>query len=241
MDSWKTVAERCDRKERELRRRILSIPGSRRELLRLTKAGADQGRILTLLASAVTDTTWWHQGARRNKQNLESIANQLETVANHAQRISLAPSSYATFWLEMSEMGDPKRAKSAKERSPTWLFGLMRQYAKHCRDRAGCFSTLLKEYAPRQRRAMIDCLLLEVWLRTRQYHDKEVASLLTNAFEAAGLKRTFTEFQIQKHRQRYVVPRIEAYLEREAKSLKGMSGKDRLHRALQGNDFISSV
>jgi len=35
---------------------------------------------------------------------------------------------------------------------------------------------------------------------------------LTNAFEAVGSKREFTEDQIKKHRQRYVIPRIKAYL-----------------------------
>ena len=138
-------------------------------------------------------------------------------------------------------IGKWERVKSPEKGSPTWLFELMRLYAKNRRDMAKAFGNLLREHPPRQRRAMIDCLLLEVWMRTRRYHDEEIAFLLTNAFEAVGSNRTFTKLQIEKHRQRHVVPRIEAYLEREAKLLKGMSGRDRLHRALQGNDFISSV
>jgi hypothetical protein len=55
---------------------------------------------------------------------------------------------------------------------------------------------------------MIDCLLLKAWLLTGKYHDKEIAFLLTNAFEAVGRKREFTDDQIKKHRHRYVVPRI---------------------------------
>jgi hypothetical protein len=70
---------------------------------------------------------------------------------------------------------------------------------------------LLREHPPRQKRTAIDCLLLEVWLRTGKYHDKEIAFLLTNASEAVGNKRVFTEDQIKKQRQKYVVPRIEAY------------------------------
>jgi hypothetical protein len=59
---------------------------------------------------------------------------------------------------------------------------------------------------------MVDCLILEVWLGTRKYHDKEIAFLLANAYEAVGRKREVTEDQIKKHRQRYVMPRIKAYL-----------------------------
>jgi len=79
-------------------------------------------------------------------------------------------------------------------------------------DKAKAFGKLLKEFPPRQKRQMIDCLILEVWLRTRKYHDKEIAFLLTNAHEATGRKREVTEDQIKKHRQRYVMPRIKAYL-----------------------------
>lgn len=59
---------------------------------------------------------------------------------------------------------------------------------------------------------MIDCLLLRAWLMTGKYHDKEIAFLLTNAFEDVGSDRVFTEDQIKKHRQRYVVPRIKEFL-----------------------------
>jgi hypothetical protein len=87
----------------------------------------------------------------------------------------------------------------------------MQLYAKNCRERAKEFGNLLREHPPRQKRLMIDCLVLEVWLLTGKYHDKEIAFLLTNASEAAGHKRVFTEDQIKKQRQKYVVPRIEAY------------------------------
>jgi len=49
------------------------------------------------------------------------------------------------------------------------------------------FADLLRKYPPRQKRQLIGCLVLEVWLSTRKYHDKEIALLLTNAFEAFQL------------------------------------------------------
>jgi hypothetical protein len=166
---------------------------------------------LSLLASAVDDVDFWRKSVRAKKRELESIANQLETVAKHAQRISLDPFCYGTLWLAMLGIAKWEMVKPSKELAPIWIFELMRLYAKNCRERAKAFGNLLREHPPRQKRAMIDCLLLEVWRLTGKYHDKEIAFLLTNAYEAAGHKRVFTEDQVKKQRQKYVVPRIEAY------------------------------
>ncbi len=210
-DTWREDWERSERKHRELQDRILAIPGSQRVLSKLTKEGANREKLLSLLANAVLDVGFWRKPVRGKKRELESIANQLETVADHAKRISLDPLCYGTLWLAILGIGKWEMVKPPKERAPTWLFGLMRLYAKNCRERAKAFGNLLREHPPRERRAIIDCLLLEVWLRTGKYHDNEIAFLLTNASEAAGHKRVFTEDQIKKQRQKYVVPRIEAY------------------------------
>lgn len=88
----------------------------------------------------------------------------------------------------------------------------MRLYAKNCREKAQAFGNLLADYPPQQRRMITDCVMLEIWLGNRRYYDRDVALLLTNAFEAAGKKRKFTEDQVKKQRQRYVVPRVKLYL-----------------------------
>jgi hypothetical protein len=211
-DTWREAWERSEQKHRELQDRILAIPGSQRVLSKLTEERADRGHILSLLASAVTDKDFWRKEMRRKKRELESIADQLETVANHAQRISLDPLCYGSLWLPLLGIGEWDMVKPPQQRAPIWIFEFMRLYGKNCRERAKAFGSLLREHPPRQKRMMIDCLLLRAWLLTGKYHDKEIAFLLTNAFEAVGSKREFTEDQIKKHRQRYVVPRIQAYL-----------------------------
>jgi hypothetical protein len=211
-DTWTEAWERSEQKHRQLKDRIRAIPGSQGVLSRLTTAGPDREEVLSLLASAVQDVDFWRRAVRGKKRELESIANQLETVAKHAQRISLDPLCYGSLWLAMLGMGKWEMVKPAHKRAPIWIFEFMRLYAKNCRERAKAFGNLLREHPPRQRRMMIDCLLLKAWLLTGKYHDKEIALLLTNAFEAVGRKREFTEDQIKKHRQRYVVPRIKAYL-----------------------------
>jgi hypothetical protein len=210
-DSWKEGWERSEREHRDLQDRILAIPGSQRVLSRLTHEGANRKKVLSLLAGAVEDVDFWRKPVRGKKRELESTANQLETVAKHAQRISLDPLCYCTFWAALLGIGEWDMVKPSNERAPIWIFGLMRMYANNCRDRAKAFGDLLREHPPRQKRTAIDCLLLVVWLGTGKYHDKEIAFLLTNASEAVGNKRVFTEDQIKKQRQKYVVPRIEAY------------------------------
>jgi hypothetical protein len=212
-ESWQEINERLERRDREIERRILALPGSERYLRALVRAGANEGQVVRLLCYAVGEKGWWRKPMRRRKKELESIAGQLETVAKHAQRVSLDYFSYGALWLVI--LGINQRWEDVKppsELSPAWLFGFMRRYAKNCRDKARAFGGLLRTYPPRQNRQMIDCLILAVWLGTGKYHDKEIAFLLTNAYEAVGRKREVTEDQIKKHRQRYVMPRIKAYL-----------------------------
>jgi hypothetical protein len=158
------------------------------------------------------DRTFWVVPLRRRKRELESVAHQLETAANRAERVSLDPGSYGTLWLAVTGLGEWQDVRTPKDLAPTYIFGFMRLYAKNCLEKAAAFGNLLRRHPPPQQREMIDCLLLEVWLSTRKYHDKEIAFLLTNASEADGRKRNYTEDQIKKHRQRYVLPRIKAYL-----------------------------
>jgi hypothetical protein len=113
----------------------------------------------------------------------------------------------------MLGLGEWESIKPPKELAPRFIFGLMRFYATNCREKATEFGKLLRKVPPLQNREMINCLLLEVWRTTGKYHDKELAQLLTIAFEAVGSKKYFTIEQIKKHRQKHVVPRIKLYKE----------------------------
>ena len=77
-------------------------------------------------------------------------------------------------------IGNWDHVKPPKERSPTYIFGFMRLYAKNCREKAQAFGNLLADYPPQQRRMITDCVMLEIWLGTRRYYDRDVALLLTN-------------------------------------------------------------
>lgn len=211
-ESWQEINERLDRRDKEIQRRILALPGSQQDLKKLVAAGASETELLKLLAHAVSKNDSWQKLMRRKKRELESVANQLETVAKHGQRVSVDPFSNGIVWLAMLGIGKWQDLNPAAGTSPAWMFRLMRAYAKNCRDKASAFGALLREYPPRQRRKMNSCLIAAVWLGTGKHYDKEIAFLLTNAYEAAGQEREVTEDQIKKHRQRYVMPGIKAYL-----------------------------
>jgi hypothetical protein len=111
-----------------------------------------------------------------------------------------------------------ERAKAAKESSVKILFAFVRLYAKNCRAKAEHLGKILRQFPPRQRRQMLDAIMLTVWDNTRRHYDRELAYLLTKAFEASGKTKQFSDDQIKKHRQQYVMPRIRQYLERNASS-----------------------
>ena len=166
-----------------------------------------------MFSAFVVTWLWHYRGTRlrvlsRNRK-VENLADQLEMVARHAERVSLDPLCYCTLWAALLGLGKWEHVQPVAQRAPTFMFAPMRAYAKNCRDRARAFGKILRDHPPRWRRMMLDCLLLEVWHTTGRYHDAEVARLVTDAFEAAGKKsKQFTEDQIKKHRQRHVMPRI---------------------------------
>jgi hypothetical protein len=57
---------------------------------------------------------------RRKKRELESVANQLETLARRAERISLDPSSYGTLWLAVLD-GNLKYVRQFLRSYCRWL------------------------------------------------------------------------------------------------------------------------
>jgi hypothetical protein len=227
MTDWREINERLDVRDRKLEQVILSDVGASRALRKLVRGGADRTLVMKLLVSSVHYRDSWQKPARNLKHQLESIANQLEIVANHAERVHQEYLSHAALMvlilhLFSGQFGKKdatwddiwKRANSAKGMAAEVLFRFVRLYAKNCREKAAHIGKLLREFPPRQRRKPLDGLMVAVWHGTKRHYDREVAYLLTKAFEASGEAKEFSEDQIKKHRQRYVLPRIRQYQER---------------------------
>jgi len=232
MTDWHEINQRLELRDKKLEKAILRDVGAQRALRKLVRGGVDGSTVMRLLVFSARDQGFWRKPARRLKKQLESLANQLETVASHAERVHqeyLSHAAVMTLILHVSsgQFGKPnpewddiwKRANSAKGASAKVLFWFVRQYAKNCREKATHLGEMLREFPPRQRRQMLDTLMLAVWHGARKHYDREIAYLLTKAFEAAGKKKQFSEDQVKKHRQRHVLPRIRQYLERSASTL----------------------
>ena len=227
MTDWSEINERLELKDRKLEEAILRDMGAQRALRKLVRAGADKSRVMRFLVFSVRDLHPWRKPARRLKRQLESVADQLETLAKHAEKVDERFHSHAlvmTMYLHLysGKWGkqDPdwdriwERATSTKGSFAKALRGFMYHYAENCRAKATHIGKLLREFPPRQRRKTLDTLMLAVWHDTKCHYDREVAYLLTRAFEVSGKERHFSEEQIKKHRQRHVMARIRQYLER---------------------------
>ena len=227
MTDWHEINERLELRDRKLEQAILNDVGASRAVRKLVRGGADRTAIMRLVVSSVYHQESWRKPARRLKKQLESLANKLETVASYAERVNQEYLSHAaamTFILHVfsGQFGKKdavwdkiwKRANSAKGSSAKILFVFVRLYAKNCRAKATHIGKLLRDFPPRQRRQTLDALMLAVWHGTKRHYDREVADLLTKAYEASGQTKKVSEGQIKKHRQRHVLPRIQQYLER---------------------------
>ena len=145
------------------------LPG--RTLDRLCQAtfldkGWNDSSVNSFMFSAFVVTWLWHyRGTRlrvlsRNRK-VENLADQLEMVARHAERVSLDPLCYCTLWAALLGLGKWEHVQPVAQRAPTFMFAPMRAYAKNCRDRARAFGKILRDHPPRWRRMMLDCLCFE--------------------------------------------------------------------------------
>ena len=172
---------------------------------RLSTIGNDQDQILDSLALIVIDPDQrWRKRVRRNRAQLKNLANNLNSVANHAERITSDITCRGQFWVSVLSGAkyDPKDPTADRTKK---LIHEMRKYAEYNRKKAEKFgSLLLRRQAAQQQRYSRQLLIVKVWALTGRYHDDIVARLLTDAYEAVGKPRHFSADQIKKFRQRYV-------------------------------------
>jgi hypothetical protein len=111
--------------------RIRKFGGVSRDLQVLSATQEGQGRFLELLALTVyTDEQKWRKSAKMAKAQMESLATQLETVANYAERLASSPLCRGQFWMA-TLMQTPYEEPDAKVVAATkHLIRRMRDYAE---------------------------------------------------------------------------------------------------------------
>jgi len=178
---------------------------SPRDLRPLLKAGADETRIVTLLAFTVIDSGKDLPAIMKSRRSLQRLANELMSVTNHATRVVNAPEYDGRFWLAVHGLLSwdlvPKAGAIEKQTLTN-----MRALAQLVKSRGDGLGTLSRKLKAINRVTATRDLLAYVWLSTRHVSrfDAEIAGLLTAAHRAAGRQKNFTTDRIKKFRQRHL-------------------------------------
>lgn len=193
----------------EIETKIENVNGVSFELGRLAKAGADPKKILGLLALAVNEIQWPTK-MRKRQEALRSLAGQMRTVANHAERESLNPLSYSDVWKAIFGKLDWSAVREPSNRAPLPLFQAMREYANGVAGQANSFGHVLKTNLPKERRYPQEMLLLYVHKSTgnASRHLVEVTQLLMHAYDTFGIRRKVTIESLTRVWERHVELRV---------------------------------
>ena len=179
---------------------------SPRDIRPLLEAGAEERRLLSLLAFVVYDGDERLSLMAVRRKQMSSLSAQLLTVWRHATRLVNDPFCDGRIWMALEgllswdEVPIPGRLESGALERIRALAVLLDQRAKAL----GNLSRRLKMHI--RTRGVRD-LLAYVWISTRASHknfDCEVCYLLSAAFKATGKERYFTPDQLKKFRQRHL-------------------------------------
>lgn len=185
------------------------------DLTMLERAGVPRESMLQLLALTVdmTATGTWAELMRNKKDELLSIAGRLETLQPDVDRALRDPSMRLPLWVYIMGRGMALGMKEPKaftfNDSFIGIFTLpitIRFVARTFRDEAKKFGRFLRRYGRAGSQAGIGLLLMRVYLfrllkqgaghnltpQRGPDHLNVLAFLLTDAFEAVGLNKSFS-------------------------------------------------
>jgi hypothetical protein len=193
----------------EIKRNLLATEGIERDLTPIVNKGADRDALLNLLAKAVMGKVGPSDSNRIRKKQLElrSIARQVRTVIEHAERVANNRLNYLEFFSPFTNSNlELYWEKETRRRVGRWPFQGMREFADWAEEEARKFGLLLRHNAQKEADLSIFWLLSWVHSRTGHLFEAQLARLLTDASEAAGQATDFTPAQISKMFRRHVLP-----------------------------------
>jgi phytoene/squalene synthetase len=202
VDSIDNEIAEWNRKFDALKRQI-GRKAAKQYLYALRKAGAQQDVLLELLTATVYDRADISRWMRPARERLTSLADQLTSVTNFAERVDKDPWSDGRFYLALlSRLPWDQVPKPGTVEVAT--LKIMRAFAERTRKRAAAMGSLSRGLSKRDRTYAMRLLLMYVHSTTNKNFDPEIALLLTDAHEAAGKKKCFSPEQIKKFRQRHL-------------------------------------
>ncbi len=193
----------------QIKRKILAMPGARRDLRVIVRAaGVDREVLLDLLAMAVTPQEKKLAVKIRAKQRqLESVAGQIRAVTDDAERLANDPTAYLQFYSPFADgAAEDYRKQRAARLASQWSFAGMRGFAEWAEKEARTLGWWLRRNSQKESKLGILFLLYQVHFWTDKLFEPELARLLVDASEAAGENETFSPSQLTKLFQRTVAP-----------------------------------
>lgn len=178
----------------------------RRDLDVLAAAGVDRKVLLKLLALAPSRDRTWIEIMRQRQAALKSLSRRMETLAREAKERTNDPPSMVQFWActfgGWGSLGMKQPGPMTDDPGIAMVIAGMAVLARRMKEQANRFGRYLKTYG----RADVGVVLLLV--RYRMFRPKmdylnELARLLTDAFEAAGMGKSFSAEGLRKTYKRH--------------------------------------
>jgi hypothetical protein len=200
--------EREEHELKEIERRILGVSGVKRDLNKLARAGADQKKVVTLLALAVFSRNGeWRHVAKQKSKALKTLAKQFRALTDRAERLAEDPLCGPDFWGALLGMITWEQVQWPTKSDPTSPFGsMMRTLATNAERKAALLGKVIRRGAFYERRLAVVALSCYIQKSTGRNYDNMAARLLTDAYEAMGSRHEFSEDQVKKLRQRHMPP-----------------------------------
>lgn len=187
------------------RERVIARNGGH-DLDVLAAAGVDRNVLLKLLALAPSRDRTWTGIMRQRQAALKSLSRRMDTLAREAKQRARDPLSVVQFWAYTSggwgDLGMKLPGPMIQDPGIALVISGMVVLAKRMKEQARRFGRYLKAYG----RADVGVVLLLVryrMFRPKMDHFNELARLLTDAFEAAGMNKSFSADGLRKTYKRH--------------------------------------
>lgn len=186
-------------------RKIRQAPNVQNELGTLAERGANEAKVLGLLALVVLeDAEFTVEFLKSRQKQLTSLADKFERISEEVTAAFSNPFNSSAFvgFGYLREIVNEFPSKEDLERNSTAARNRIAPILKLLRAEAKEFGRMARIYSPLKRDHALGRLLRHVKESTGQFHDDNMANLLQAAHDALGVDATFSAEQLRKMRMR---------------------------------------
>ena len=202
---WEKSYKEFEREFEKLKREISKVYSIQIDLQTLKKAHAAPELILELLTHIVWEPSKpWRKEMKRSQSTILSAANTLHLAIGAVTGVSKDLSCYPGYWMAVLNKYASVEELKRQVFVPSKMIRQMKAYEEYARQIARLFGRIVRKQAQLGRMEDLGRLVAYVRHTTGRNFDNELARLLTDAHEVAGIKKQFSAQQIKKFRQRHI-------------------------------------